>query len=142
MTEEQKEKRRQQARENGKKGSRPPKYASAEELEKAVDDYFASHTTKDNIPKWPQMLNELNVSDSTLLRYRTDEKYIKLGYADVIKKAERMFSDTLMQLAVDHPNLQSLVIFLLKQPHNGGYTDKQQVDSNNKHSIEIDIKGI
>lgn len=135
------EERKRASRENGKKGGRPSKY-TVEELDKKIDEYFSLNNTKDNIPKWPSMLNHLELSDSTLLKYRTNEKYIKQGYADVIKKAERRFSETLMQLAVDHPNLQSLVIFLLKQPHNGGYTDKQQVDTNNKHQIDVVIKGL
>ena len=130
------------ARENGKKGSRPPKYASAEDLEQRILEYFSLHNTKESAPKWHDMLNWLDVSDSTLLRYRTDEKYIKLGYADVIKRAENKHSSFWQQLALDNPNLQSFCIFQLKQPHNGGLSDRQQLDTNNKHSIEIDIKGI
>ena len=61
LTEEQKEKRRQQARENGKKGGRPPKYKTAEELEKAIDAYFECHNTKENAPKWHEMLYVIDV---------------------------------------------------------------------------------
>lgn len=130
------------ARENGKKGGRPPKYKTAEELENKIDEYFDSHNSKENIPKWPGMLNYLRVSDDTLLNYRTKETYIKNGYAEVIKRAERRFSEKLMQLAVDNPNLQSLCIFLLKQPHNGGYTDKQVTETSGKHQIDIVVNGI
>ena len=129
------------ARENGKQGGRPPKY-TPEELEQKISDYFDEHNCKENAPKWHDMLLSLKISDETMLRYRTDEKYIKLGYADVIKRAEHRHSSFWQQLALDNPNLQSFCIFQLKQPHNGGLSDRQQLDTNNKHSIEIDIKGI
>jgi hypothetical protein len=142
LTEEQKEKRRQQARENGKKGGRLPKYKTAEELEEAINRYFEEHNCKENAPKWHEMLYVIDISDSALLRYRSDEKYIKAGYAEVIKKAEQRHSAFWQQLALDFPNLQTFCIFQLKQPHNGGLSDRQQVDTNNKHQVEIDIKGI
>lgn len=137
LTEEQ----AQKARENGKLGGRPPKY-TVDELNAKIDEYFELHQTKDNIPKWPDMLNYLSISDDTLLNYRTKDEYVKAGYSDAVKRAERRFSETLIQLAVDNPNLQTLCIFLLKQPHNGGYTDKQQVESTGKQSVEVVIKTI
>ena len=107
MTEEQKEQRRQQARENGKKGSRPPKYASAEELEEAINRYFEGHNSKENAPKWHDMLYELRICDDTMLKYRSKEEYIKAGYSEVIKRAEQKHSSFWQQLALDNPNLQS-----------------------------------
>ena len=142
MTEEQKEQRRQQARENGKKGGRPPKYETAEELEEAINRYFEGHNSKENAPKWHDMLNYIGLSDETLRLYRTEERYIKSGYLEVVKRAENKHSSFWQQLALDNPNLQSFCIFQLKQPHNGGLSDRQQIDTNNKHQIEIDIKGI
>ena len=38
----------------------------------------------------------------------------------------------------DNPKFTPMGIFLLKQQHYGGYTDKQQTD--NKGSMSIDIK--
>lgn len=141
LTEEQKEQRRQQARENGKKGGRPPKY-TAEELDQKISTYFEEHNSKENAPKWHDMLNYIGLSDETLRLYRTEERYIKAGYLEVVKRAENKHSAFWQQLALDYPNLQSFCIFQLKQPHNGGLSDRQQLDTNNKHSIEIDIKGI
>lgn len=123
------------------KGGRPPKY-SPEELDAAIDRYFEQHQSKDSIPKWPDMLNFIGLSDEMVRLYRTEEKYKSRGYLDCIKRAERMFSSTLIQLGVDNPNLQSLVIFLLKQPHNGGYQDKQVSESSNKSVIEVKIGGV
>ena len=57
------------SRENGKKGGRPRKYKTAEELEQKILEYFSLHNTKDNIPKWPGMLNFLELTDDTLLNY-------------------------------------------------------------------------
>lgn len=129
------------ARENGKLGGRPPKY-TPEELEAKIDSYFAEHNCKANAPKWHDMLNYINLSDDTLLNYRSKEEYIKAGYSDVIKRAENRHSAFWQQLALDNPNLQTFCIFQLKQPHNGGLSDRQQVDTNNKHQIEVNIKGV
>lgn len=123
------------------KGGRPFRY-TVDKLNAKIDDYFDSHNTKDNIPKWPDMLNFIGLSDETMRLYRTDEKYIEAGYLDCVKRAERMFSSTLIQLAVDNPNLQSLVIFLLKQPHNGGYQDRQVSESSVKNTVELKIGGL
>ena len=118
---------------------KPFKY-TPEELNDKIDEYFNSHNTKDNIPKWPGMLNHIGLSDEMLRLYRTEEKYIRAGYLEVVKRAERRFSETLIQLGVDNPNLQSLVIFLLKQPHNGGYTDKQVIEAKDV-SVNIKFEG-
>jgi len=130
--------RAQLARDNGKLGGRPPRYKSAEELETAIDLYFGRHNNKDSAPKWQLMLLELNISDDTLLNYRTKEEYINSGYSEVIKKAEQRHSEFWQQLALDHPNLQSFCMFQLKQPHNGGFRDRPADDL--KPEVTITVK--
>jgi len=137
-----KEQAANKARENGKLGGRPPKYQSAVDLESAINSYFDSHTDKSNAPKWHDMLYALSISDDTLLNYRTKDNYIKSGYSDVIKRAEERFCAFWQQCALDNPNLQSFCIFELKQPHNGGFADKQQVDTNSKQQIEVTLRTI
>lgn len=127
--------------ENAKNTAATRKYKNAADLEAAIDTYFDEHNSRDNIPKWPQMLIHLGLSDEMLQLYQTDERYIKRGYLDCFKNAERRLSSTLIQLAVDNPNLHSLVIFLLKQPHNGGYTDKPQQQSSGNMVVELVVKG-
>lgn len=137
MTEELKQK----ARECGKLGGRPPKYKTSDALAGAIDDYFANREQTGKVPTWADMLVSLDISDSTLLRYRSDKDYIDEGYAEVIKKAELRHCHFWQQYALEHPNLQSFCIFELKQPHNGGFADKQQVETNGKQTIEIKIAG-
>lgn len=135
------EEAKQKARENGKLGGRTPKYATAEALESAIDGYFDNCSKNETLPTWADMVVKLGISDRTLLNYRTNEEYIKSGYFDVIKKAEMMHCNFWQNLAVTKPNLQSFCIFELKQPHNGGFADKQQVETNGKQTIEIKIAG-
>lgn len=125
------------ARTVGKLGGRPPKYKSAEELETAIDKYFANQLANDKAPTWAGMLLELYVSDDTLLNYRSKEEYIKQGYSEVIKRAEQKHCNFWQSYAITHPNLQSFCIFELKQPHNGGFADKQQIDTNSNVKIEF-----
>ena len=130
------------ARIAGKLGGRPPKYGSAEELETAIDNYFIKEIDNGKAPTWAGMLLELYISDRTLLNYRTEETYIKAGYFDVIKRAEQKHCSFWQQYAVEHPNLQSFCIFELKQPHNGGFADKQQDNSKQDIKIEFAIAGL
>lgn len=132
----------QKNRENGKLGGRPPKYPDAQALEAKIDEYFNYYETIDKAPTWANMLLYIDISDDTLLRYRTDEEYINKGYADAIKKAEKRHCDFWQQLCLEKPNLQTFCIFELKQPHNGGFSDKQQIENTGKQSMEITFKTI
>lgn len=122
--------------------ARPMKYKSAEELDKAIQAYIASHDSKDNPPTWAGMLLELDITDDTLRNYRNKEdKYP--GYSDVIKKAEQAHCRFWQQLALAHPNLQSFCMFELKQPHNGGFTDRpQDTGQTGEVTIKVQIDGI
>jgi hypothetical protein len=120
----------------------PKKFKSAEELDRAIQAYMASHDSKDNPPTWAGMLLDLNISDRTMLEYRKNpDKYP--GYCDVIKKAEQAHCRFWQQLALAHPNLQSFCMFELKQPHNGGFLDRpQDTGQNGEVTIKVQIDGI
>ena len=117
------------------------KYRSARALEAGINAYFASHNTRENFPQWPDLLNELNLSEESIRCYRTEERYVKAGYLQILKRAERRFAAVLTQLAVDSPNLQSLAIFLLKQPHNGGFRDRPAEEIPASTTIRVEISG-
>ena len=135
------EERAQLAREYGKLGGRPPKYTAAE-LDAAITRYFDSFANSDDVPTWHDMLLKLGISEDTVTRYRNDEKYIEQGYADALKKATRLHCDFWQQYAVKHPNLQTFCMFELKQPHNGGFTDKPQGQTDQVTKIEFNITGL
>lgn len=122
----------------GKLGGRPPRY-TPEELEAAIDNYFAEHNTDDNTPDWDDMLRKLNISKTTSERYLYDEEYIKQGYGEAIKKAIGYFTSFWTKYGINHSNCQSLVIFMLKQVHYGGYTDKQQIEQSGSVKVEFNI---
>jgi hypothetical protein len=135
------EARKKSSRENGKKGGKEFKY-TPQELEQKIDTYFTEHNTDDNTPDWPDMLRYIGLSDSMVDKYLKDERYTTLGYSEPVKKAIGLFTTFWTKYGLAHPNLQTFCIFMLKQVKYGGYTDKQQLDTNNKHQVEIDIKGI
>ena len=119
--------------------ARPLKFKSAKELEDAIDLYFQEYNCKDKAPKWQSLLLFLNLSDDTLLNYRTNKDNKYPGYSEVIKRAEQRHSEFWQQLALDHPNLQSYIIFQLKQPHNGGFIDRPVQDNSNS-TVDIVVK--
>ena len=134
--------RAEQSRSNGKLGGRPPIFNTPQELTEAIDEYFASHNTDDNTPDWDDMLRCLNISKTTSERYLYDEEYIKQGFGDAIKKGIGYFTSFWTKYGLAHPNCQSMVIFMLKQCHYGGYTDKQQIDTNSTAKVEFIVTGI
>lgn len=127
--------------ENGKLGGKEFKH-TPQELEAKIDMYFKEHDADGDTPDWPDMLRYIGLSDSMVDKYLKEERYIALGYSEPIKKAIGLFTTFWTKYGLAHPNLQTFCIFMLKQVKYGGYTDKQQLDTNNKHQIEIDIKGI
>lgn len=105
-----------------------------------IDEYF-NNCERDNIlPLFPELLlhldisldswnNYLNPPSIDNLRYKNDIDYRrrmdnKYRYAAEAKKAELRLEAAISRVATT-TNKPTGAIFLLKQPHYGGYTDKQ-----------------
>ena len=103
--------------------ARPHKY-TPEAFRKAVDNYIQECKATDIFPSEPGMLLALDISEDTLSRYKEQN-----GYADTIKKALAVREEYLQHIVLSN-GAKSVTgaIFLLKQPKNGGYQDKQIAD--------------
>ena len=105
--------------------ARPHKY-TPESFAKAVNKYLEDCKAADTFPSEPGMLLALDISEDTLSRYKEQN-----GYADTIKKALAVREEYLQRIVLSN-GAKSVTgaIFLLKQPKNGGYQDKQIADGN------------
>jgi hypothetical protein len=124
---------------------RPRKYTAAE-LSDKVRDFIAfceeTHTT----PSDYALMTFLKVSARTLDRYYSaasgaddmedGDEDDKFGFGEAIKKIVRFREDWAMRLARENPKMTGHIAFLLKQPHFGGWTDRQDT-ANRDVSIRI-----
>jgi len=147
LTEEQKE----QLKENGKLGGRPPKYDDLDAFKAKVDAFIDYCDSNDVDATDYQIINYFGISPRTLDRYRADyntdaddkeSKSTYKGYGEALKKIDLYREDAAIRQAKDDPKLSGHVAFKLKQPHWGGWTDKQQVDTNNKTQVTVTLKTI
>ena len=126
------------------------KYTDAPELVKKIDEYFDSVDTEDVPPIWEELLLYLGITRNTWESYRDpvipeniqdSEKVKYIAISDAIKKAEGRFTAELAKYGLRHPNKQAMAMFLLKQKHYGGYTDKQEIEHKDL-KIDVKINGI
>lgn len=130
--------------------ARPKKHSDPLELEKKINDYFDSVDTDDVPPIWEELLLVLGITRNTWETYKnpvipeniTEEEKVKItAVSDCIKKAEGRFTAELAKYGLRHPNKQAMAMFLLKQKHYGGYTDKQEIEHKDL-KIDVKINGI
>ena len=141
---------------NGDKnlGGRPCKYKTGAEFSAAVDEFIAYSTANNIRPTDYQITEYLKISPDTLERYsRKDtrdtrdiestqgEESIDNGYAAAVKKLVMYRQDWYLRHAETNPKLTSIDIFALKQPCNGGWTDRQQVDAGGALALNVSISG-
>ena len=135
-------------------GGRPCKYKTGKEFTAAVDEFVAYSTANNIRPTDYQITEYLKISPDTLERYsRKDtrdtrdiestqgEESIDNGYAAAVKKLVMYRQDWYLRHAETNPKLTSIDIFALKQPCNGGWTDKQQVEGNGALALNVSISG-
>lgn len=114
----------------------PRKIESAEVLRGKIDEFIAACENGEiDKPTDYRLCNFLGVSPDTLGNWvkNKDDKYT--GYAAELKKLE-LFREHFWLTVADDAKRQTMAIFALKQPKNGGYQDKQE-----KHidDIKLDI---
>ena len=88
--------------------------------------------TEDTINNYRKMSEEINEEDET------EDAQIKRAFLASIKKLDDFRVAFWQFIAVDNPKLQAFAMFNLKQPFNGGYTDKPSTA--NGTQIEVTIK--
>lgn len=147
------------------RNGRKRKYETAEQLQAAIDNYFASvdkrnADAQERGDTWHEyytyegMLLHLDLSPESIARweaiasgadydgrvYDTEQRDIYKQFATIVKRAVRRLGNELQQVALNSPNKQSFAIFCLKQKHYGGYADKPP-EAQEAIKIDIKIKG-
>lgn len=131
--------------------ARPTKY-SAEEFTKKIDDFIEYCEKEKAEPSDYRLLKFLAVSTRTLERYyglvhkededdqsESDGDSNKIGFGGAIKKLDLFREDYSLRQVNANPKLAGHVAFKLKQPHWGGWSDKQ--DSSKDTNLNITIHG-
>lgn len=114
-----------------RKRGRPSKFTSREELQDAVDDYFAYADEQ----KWPYLIEDLAVhlgmTRETVIQYGKKD-----NFSDIIKAAKQKIFADLTRRTLTGKVVPVGGIFILKA--NAGYKESQLIEM--EHSGEITIK--
>ncbi|WP_308779630.1 terminase small subunit [uncultured Clostridium sp.] len=127
-----------------KKGGRPLKFKTPEELEKRIEEYFKYAKDNMEVPTVSGLAWFLGTNRQCLLRYQEEDNDLLKSVPDDVKG---MFRDTVKQAkarieagyeqALFSKNSAVGAIFTLK--NNYGWVDKQEVERTNK-TIEVTLE--
>ncbi|MGN0026957.1 MAG: terminase small subunit [Clostridium sp.] len=127
-----------------KKGGRPLKFKTPEELEKRIEEYFKYAKDNMEVPTVSGLAWYLGTNRQCLLRYQEEDNDLLRSVPDDVKC---MFRDTVKQAkarieagyeqALFSKNSAVGAIFTLK--NNYGWVDKQEVEQTNK-TIEVTLE--
>lgn len=127
-----------------KKGGRPLKFKTPEELEKRIEEYFKYAKDNMEVPTVSGLAWYLGTNRQCLLRYQEEDDDLLRSVPDDVKC---MFRDTVKQAkarieagyeqALFSKNSAVGAIFTLK--NNYGWVDKQEVEQTNK-TIEVTLE--
>lgn len=118
------------------KARKPRKdYATAEALQKVVDQYFQDCAEKGDVPSEAGLALAAGITVKTLRRWFDGETSLHLR--DVAEDAySQMTREYLQLLLTGNKNMTPFVIFMLKQPRFAGYQDKVEA----KQDISVNVK--
>lgn len=111
----------------------------------ALMEYCIENTSA---PSDYAVMKHVGISPDTLERWRKDQiedengKLIDSPYAVEIKKFDLFRNDFWLSVGLKNPKLQGFVAFNLKQPCNGGYSDKQGGSGGAQVEVTIKTAGI
>ena len=133
---------------------RPRRYKTGDDLMSAVDDFIKYSTDNHIRPTDYQVCEYLHMSPDSLENYAKRDKESNTGdkdietesntkntYSAAIKKLVLYRQDWYLRHAETNPKLTSIDIFALKQPSNGGWTDRQQIDAGGALALNVSISG-
>lgn len=127
---------------------RPPMFTTPDDLQQRIDEYFATGVKRKKVlvgPPANRMHIEIEVPTITglaiYLGFESRQSFydyeLKPEFAYTIKRA-RLFIENEYEEMLNTGNTAG-AIFALK---NFGWTDKQEIDQNSKHSGEISIRWV
>lgn len=97
-----------------------------EELEAKVNAYFAECEAQDIFPDRANMIVHLGLPMDIYLKYESDEENHYTPFADVLRAARLKREGWLSRIMFSDKNKLQSAIFQLRQPVNGGYSDRQE----------------
>ena len=117
-------------------GGRPRTYKTGEEFYQAVESYLNDCKDQGVWPDEANMMLSIGIlSRSTLDRYEHDEKDTR--YKDALVRARAEREGWLSRHIVTDPKVTQGILFALKQPRNGGWIDRQQVEASGQMGLTI-----
>ena len=126
--------------------ARPRKIETAEDLQRNINAYFDSvdnnNANPDNAKDyytWPDLLIFLGVTQTSADRWITDSE-VYPGFKDIIEMAQLKIQAQLVKTALVDSKKTAISAFLLKQKHNGGYTDKP-ISAADSINVKVTLDG-
>lgn len=117
--------------------ARARKIKTPEELSALIDDFILQCEDGKQYTDDYAFMKFVGVSPTTLDRWRYNEGGKYDGYQEQLKKLVAYREAVYARMVADNPKGSGGIIFLLKQPKNGGYIDKPVIDV---HAQELTIK--
>lgn len=118
-----------------KKAGRPPAIKSPDELEKAINEYQTQCDEKEDPFTLIGLSCFMGINRCTLREYKENPIF-----SATYKKAETIAEEHLVRSALTGKYNAAVSIFLLKNNHK--YVDKQEIESDNNHTITVMRKTI
>ena len=117
-----------------------------EQLEKKIDDCCKWISSNEKPPTRYKICEYLGISINTLELWERNEENEKgeriyNEYCESLKKLKCAVEDWYLNAAYNNPKAQTISIFALKQPRNGGWIDKPTVDISTKE-LTVNVKGL
>ena len=114
-------------------GGRPPKYKTAEEMQKKIDEYFMQCDKEKRPYTVTGLALALDLDRKALISYGENEKF-----SNTIKKAKAKVERWLEENLISGQGNAVGIIFNLK--NNYGYKDRQEIDANVNTEIKVTLE--
>ena len=117
--------------------ARPRPNLTPGELEKRVSDYFTECAAQDVFPDRANMILYLKIPTDLYRQYETNENGGYAQFSEVLKKAQLKREGWLSRIMFSDKNRAQSAVFHLRQPINGGYSEKQEAQGSASVRVKI-----
>ena len=114
-----------------------PPAMTPEKLEKKVNDYFTECLAQDVFPDRAHMILFLGLPTDVYRQYETAEDSMDAAFSEVLKRARLRREGWLSRVMFSDKNKAQSAIFHLRQPMNGGYSEKQEAQGGMSFRLKL-----